>query len=308
MQVRLLGTGAADGWPTAYCRCPSCRSARTSGRLRTPTSALVDDRLLLDLGPEAARQALRAGTDLADVQAVLVTHVHGDHFDPAALLYRSWSNRAPLTIVGPAPVIAAARPWLAPGQESVTLVPVTSGDRLTVAGYDVRVLPADHHAFGECVLYDVTDPAGARLLYATDTGPWEQTFAELAGAELDHAAAHPVRADYGSAHRAWAGEAVEPSGVAHPAASTYGLVLLEETFGERPAERGHHDLASFARAVGALRDWGLADRGTRVVAVHLSHFNPPDLDERLAPLGVEVLDDLALLDVHRVDPATPAGP
>jgi adenosylcobinamide kinase/adenosylcobinamide-phosphate guanylyltransferase len=41
-----------------------------------------------------------------------------------------------------------------------------------VAGYDVRVLPATHAGpeVGPAVLYDLTGPDGARLLWATDTG------------------------------------------------------------------------------------------------------------------------------------------
>lgn len=262
----LLGAGGADGWPTPYCRCPSCRASRAAGELRSPGGALLDGRLLLDLGPEAGRQALRAGTDLAEVHTVLFTHVHSDHCDPAQLLYRGWVTDAPLTVAGPRPVIEACAPWLDPGGSAVTLRTVTAGDVFTVpageadAGeYVVRVLPADHWAFGECVLYDVTAPAGERLLYATDTGPWPAAF---------------------------------PSQTAGLA--PYDLVLLEETFGQRPRGAGHHDLISFAAALADLRSWGLATSGTKILATHLSHHNPPPdvLRRRLARLGAEPAADL----------------
>jgi adenosylcobinamide kinase/adenosylcobinamide-phosphate guanylyltransferase len=70
VDVTLLGTGSADGWPNPFCRCASCRAAGAAGLLRSPTSALVDATILLDCGPEAPRQALRAGADLTGLRAV----------------------------------------------------------------------------------------------------------------------------------------------------------------------------------------------------------------------------------------------
>lgn len=257
MEVVLLGTGSGDGWPNAFCRCDSCLTARESGVLRSPTCALVDGRILLDLGPDVERSALRAGADLVDVEVVLVTHVHEDHCAPAALLHRDWVNQRALTLVGPPAVIAACEPWLDPAGSTVALRAVEAGEDLMLAGYRVRVVPATHEAFGAAVLYDVTGPDGARLLYATDTGPW--TAAALDA--LDSA--------------------------------RFDLVLLEETFGHRTASPGHHDLDSFATAVADLRRVGAVTPQTRVVAVHLSHHNPPqpDLDAALATAGASALPD-----------------
>ena len=258
MTVTLLGTGAADGWPNAFCGCGSCRRAAADGDLRAQTSALVDDRLLLDCGPETPRQALRAGADLAGVEAVLVTHAHPDHFDPAMLLYRSWVCQAPLLVLGPPPVVEACTHWLAPGQQVVALVPVTAGQVLDAAGYRVGVLAAAHGTPGDAVLYDVTGPGGQRLLHATDTAELpEATLDALAGADLD-------------------------------------LLLLEETFGDREDLPGDHlTQPSFARTVTALRERGAVTGRTDVVAVHLSHFNPPrdELERRLAACGARVVSD-----------------
>ena len=57
MRVRMLGTGSSDGWPNPWCTCASCAAARADGVLRGQTSALVDDRLLIDLGPDGVRAA-----------------------------------------------------------------------------------------------------------------------------------------------------------------------------------------------------------------------------------------------------------
>ncbi len=171
MRLRLLGTGAAAGWPNPWCTCASCLAAAASGVVRGQTSVLLDDRLLLDVGAEAPRAAARQGVSLAGVEAVLVGHGHPDHHDVAAWRWRGWSQ-APraLHLVAPPAVAEAARPWLDP---SVTVSVVGPGDVLEVAGHVVRVLPAAHGdaRLGPAVLYDVTAPDGDRLLYAVDTGP-----------------------------------------------------------------------------------------------------------------------------------------
>src|SRR4051812_49743593 len=105
MRVRLLGTGASDGWPNPWCDCASCTAAAAAGIVRGQTSALVDDRLLLDIGPEAPRAALRQGASLQSVDAVLVTHAHPDHHAPPAWMWRGGAGRRP-----PPPPAAPAGP------------------------------------------------------------------------------------------------------------------------------------------------------------------------------------------------------
>ncbi len=248
MRVRLLGTGASNGWPDPWCACASCTAATAQGVLRGQTGALVDDRLLLDLGPELPRAALRQGTSLARVEAVLVTHVHEDHCAPAALMWRGWQDRpVPLQLVGPPAVLDACARRADP---SVLLTGVAAGDRLHVAGYDVLALPAAHGGagVGPPVLYDVTGPDGARLLYATDTGVLPEEAVRLASGRA------------------------------------YDAVLLELS---TMALDTHLDLTTWPQQVARLRACGAVTAATQVVAVHLGHGNPPPdvLDALLASWG-----------------------
>lgn len=260
----LLGTGAADGWPSAWCPKPCCTDLIASSDLRTPTSALIDRRLLIDPGPESPRQAARWNISLAGVTDVLVSHAHHDHLDASFLLHRSWTNDRPLRVVGPKPVIDECRRWLQPGQTTVQLVELTAGKDVTLGPYRIRALPANHEALGEALLYAIAGPDGT-VLWATDTGPWARGAKEmLAGTHLD-------------------------------------LVLLEETYGERGdlvEDQHHHSLATFGQALADLRAWGNADGDTDCVAIHLSHHNPPpellyvklrDLAARAVPDGTPIL-------------------
>lgn len=274
MEVVLLGTGSADGWPNPFCTCASCASLRSEGLVRGQSAALVDRRLLLDCGPEAPRAAARAGLALDSVRHLLLTHAHPDHVGPAALLWRSWAERRePLEVLGPPAALDLLRDWIAPA-DPVVLRPVAAGERHRLDGYDVRVLAAAHGGDGSggAVLYDVASETG-RLLWATDTGPLPaETVAACTGAAFD-------------------------------------LLLMEETFGDRTDHGTEHlDLASFPRQLVRLRDVGAVVESTDVVAVHLGHRNPPTalLSRRLAAWGARTVPDGTVLGVG-VAPAAPGS-
>ena len=255
MQVRVLGSGAADGWPNPWCACASCIAAAAQGVVRGQTSVLVDGRVLVDLGPDGPRAAVRQGLSLNEVELVLVTHGHPDHHLPTAWAWRIWSTGLkPLTVLAPAAVLEQAR-----FDPSVTAVLAAPGDRHELCGYVIEVVAAEHP--GGAVLYAVTGPDGGRLLYATDTGVLPQeTVDALAGGAFD-------------------------------------LVLLE--LAGRPIP-SHLTLDTWPEQVDRLREVGAVTSGTRVLAVHVGHDNPPpdELDRRLAELGARAARDGDLLDTR----------
>lgn len=269
MEILLLGTGSADGWPNPFCRCDSCRSA---AEVRGQTAALVDDALLLDCGPEAPRAAARFGRTLAGVRHILFTHGHPDHVGPAALLMRHWTGAVePLDVVGPPSALDQCRHWVGP-DDPVRFVEVSPGDDVRLGAYRVRVLAAAHGSDigDDAVIYDL-ESVGGRILWATDTGPLPaETHAAVAGARFD-------------------------------------AVFLEETFGLH-TEHGteHHDLPAFSATVAALRSSGAVVSETDIVAIHLSHHNPrePELTATLLDSGARPGHDG---EVVRVGTETPAS-
>jgi adenosylcobinamide kinase/adenosylcobinamide-phosphate guanylyltransferase len=281
MRVTLLGTGSADGWPNPFCACDSCDGERLAGRQRQPSAALVDDLVLIDCGPTAPHAVSALGSSLRDVEHVLITHGHPDHLDPAFLLAREWVGVGhALHVWAPPHALDLCRPWIGPSSP-VVLHEVRPGDAInlpTVRGpYQAVALPAAHSSGNgdeladEAVLYLLTSPDGGRLLYATDT------------AEL-------------------------PPATVQRMAGAVDLVVVDETFGDTIDHgTGHLDLVSLPRLLDGLRRHGAITDRTVVIATHLSHHNPatPVLTQRLAGIGVGVVDDLTTIDTAVPPPPPP---
>ncbi len=281
MRVTTLGTGSADGWPNPFCRCTSCESERAAGRSRRPSAALVDDVILIDCGPTTPH--LPPHLTLAAVEHVLLTHGHPDHLHPAFLLTRDWTHPGTeLHVWGPASAIDLCRDWCGP-DSAVVLHEVRPGMHWTlttsVGDFAVAALEARHaHGDGDihaeqAVLYRVSGPDGASMLYATDTGPFDPVEIGLLPDPLD-------------------------------------VALIDETFGDTTDHgTGHLDLATLPAQLERLRTHGAVDSRTRVLATHLSHHNPPsaDLAARLEAMGVELASDFDVIDTARRQAPAAAG-
>ena len=147
---------------------------------------------IIDPGPSSTLPALRAGLDragiaLADVRAILLTHIHLDHAGAAGTLVREnpalrvyVHERGAPHMVDPAKLVASAtRLW---GDEmdrlwgdmrpvpAGNLVTLRGGERLTAGGRDLDVAytpgPASHHVSyfsADTGIAFVGDTAGVRL-------------------------------------------------------------------------------------------------------------------------------------------------
>ena len=289
MEVLLLGTGAADGWPSPLCACTSCADARRRGDARGPTAALLDGRILLDAGPGVPTALARAGTSLADVHHVIVTHAHYDHLHPALLLNAAWTPLPHrLHVWGPPGAIAECRHWISPAA-AIDLHEIAPGVRAALStpegDWEVIAHAAAHDVpdgadplAAEALLLEVRDPLGTRLLYATDTGPLPAATVAALTAEAD-------------------------------ARGPLDLLLVEETFGDVADHgTGHLDLATLPVELDRLRRAGVVAAGTRIAAIHLGHHNPPvaDLARRLAAWSVHLPADLERIEIG-ADASTQSG-
>ena len=158
MRFTFLGTGAAD-WETPI----------ETGEFRRYTSTLINDDLLID-GTESVSDALPM---LTNVEAMIFTHSHSDHFEASFL-----------SKVAPAEAFAE-RSWATENH----MQPVDAGRAFTAAGYELMPVPSNHSTqrTDEQTLNYIISDGEKRVLYATD-GAWLTNAAYHAiksGAPLD---------------------------------------------------------------------------------------------------------------------------
>ena len=160
MKITFLGTGAAD-WQTPT----------ESGEYRRKTSTLFDGRLLID-GTASIEDSLPI---LRNVEAMLFTHSHDDHYD-AEMLQK----------IAPRKVFCE-RSWA----KEAGALPVDAGRPFSAAGYEILPVKSNHstNRADEQTLGYILNANGKRVFYSTD-GAWITNSAYHAlkdGAPLDAA-------------------------------------------------------------------------------------------------------------------------
>jgi phosphoribosyl 1,2-cyclic phosphate phosphodiesterase len=100
--VTLLGSGCSWGTPKPGCVCRSCRKALEEGApfARKRFGLLVEGRegrLLVDAGPDLKQAMLDEGFSPRDVDAILLTHRHYDHYSGLGE-FRGYKKREPTPV------------------------------------------------------------------------------------------------------------------------------------------------------------------------------------------------------------------
>lgn len=90
MKLQYLGTAAAEGVPALFCHCDTCKYARAhkGKEIRTRSQALLDEKLMLDFGPDTYLHLLANDLDITDLEYCLITHAHEDHIVAEQFGYR----------------------------------------------------------------------------------------------------------------------------------------------------------------------------------------------------------------------------
>lgn len=276
--LTFLGTGAANAFPEAFCHCNNCVRARALGgpSLRKRSSALINDDLLIDLGPDVMTACQIHGRSLINVRYCLQTHPHSDHLDATHLLSRSaeyGTVGTPLLHFYSSRATALRAAWsVARDFEPQTLLDPEIGARLNVqfhviepytpfdAGpYRVIAFPANHDRAMGSQLYAIARE-GRTLFYGTDT------------AALDE--------------EVWAGF--------HRLGLRFDLVILDHTYGPHQKPDGHLSALEVSAYAARMRVEGLLSDGARILGTHIAHEgNPPhpELSAYAALHGYEIAYD-----------------
>lgn len=280
MRLRFLGTAAAEGHPNPFCDCGHCRAARRKGgkSLRRRSSALIDDVLLIDPGPDLIAAALHDGFSLVGLRYCVQTHEHADHQDASHFFARApmcsveghgrleyWATAGALAKAAAERGIAAPGGFLDPATAdrwNLTARVLEPFRSYEIGPYRVRTVRADHDPKLTPLLF-LIERNGRCLFYATDTGDLPpETWEDLAARAREGVRVH--------------------------------VVAMDHTFGLDRRVQGHMNWEQFTEQAARLREIGLLADGARLFAHHIAHHsNPPheELCAFAAARGYEVAYD-----------------
>jgi phosphoribosyl 1,2-cyclic phosphate phosphodiesterase len=278
MIITFLGTAAANAYPEAFCRCDNCERARALGgpSLRKRSAALVNDDLLIDLGPDIMTASNMHGRPLSRVRYCLQTHAHADHLDTSHLLSRSPGYGvvgAPRLHFYASPgTVQRAAQLLERDCAPASLLDREVGERLnleihqiealqsfTIGRYQVTAFPANHDPTVDPLLYAV-EADGRRIFYGTDTATLPE--------------------------ETWQGF--------HRRKLRFDVVILDHTYGPDEPGSDHLSARQFIEHVARMREEDLLTDQARAFATHIAHEgNPvhPELVGFAARHGYEIAYD-----------------
>lgn len=258
MKIQFLGTSASPSTPLPFCHCPFCTTARRVGgkNLRRRSSIIINDDLLVDLGPDIMGASYEYKIDLSRISICLQTHAHEDHFDPEMIISRhagyGTDIAKDLLLVGSRETLEAMDAAIGrrcdygsifeskvQADLRIGLLPAAPFTPYQVGDYRVTGLPANHGPRRQgCFLFKI-EYMGKCLFYGTDTSV---IFAEV----WDHLETTRTRLD---------------------------LVILDYTYGigydSKPAD--HLGAKDFIEHVQRFRKSGLLKDNGEVYATHISH-------------------------------------
>jgi ribonuclease Z len=200
-------------------------SASTPTAARGTSATLIargGDRWLVDCGEGTQRQLLRSGIGLVDIDAILLTHLHGDHYLGLPGILKTFALRErekPLTIVGPPGLNAlfkALRQVFGRVTYDLTLQEVEAGLALEAEGARIEAFPTSH----------TVPSTGFALTEAERPGAFDVAAARALGV--------PEGPDFGALQQGRpvttpAGREVRPNEVLGPARSGRTVVLTGDT-------------------------------------------------------------------------------
>ena len=135
MKILFLGTGAAD-WPI--------EKKENMTEFRRLSSALIDDVLLIDPGPQVLNALNESGRNVKEVKYIINTHEHSDHF-----------------------CVETVKPLETNGAK---LFKLSDGDVKTIGDYTVCAYKANHSTCPNTVHFIITD--GEKTLFYGLDGAW----------------------------------------------------------------------------------------------------------------------------------------
>lgn len=251
MKITMLGT-AAIGYPLTFCNCDNCKEARIKrGKsIRKRASVLINDDLLIDLGPDTQTAMTMYEKDMGRVKYLLQTHIHTDHYDEGLLCaripYMAMYNHPKLEIYAH-PNCLKIMSDRVNQYENADIISeegskklkvhsniINAGDVVEFGNYKVKAIETTHDIKNGALLY-VINQDNKNIFYATDTPALtENALAQLKGIRLD-------------------------------------VVIMDHTFGNVDYSFSHLNEKLFIEQINILKAIGCVDKNTKVYGTHISH-------------------------------------
>lgn len=249
MKLHFLGTAAAEGWPALFCKCDNCERARkTKGKnYRSRAQVLIDDKLMMDFGPDSFYHMMKYDLDFSEVEQVLLTHSHTDHFYSTELILRALPyaydrDQNKMTVYGNEKCHWMFLRTLETEDDSqnmrncVGFEEIRAFQTFSIPGYEITPLKAVHDPKEECLIFIIRNDAGKTYLYGNDTAYFpEETWEALQGIYFD-------------------------------------CITLDCTLGKDDTLKSSHmGLYANRLVVKRLKEMGCIDANTSVIITHFSH-------------------------------------
>lgn len=260
MKITFLGTAAATSFPLTFCRCKNCEDARKyKGKsIRKRSSLLIDDKILIDLGPDFITSLNMYHKDITKIKYVLQTHPHSDHFDAGHFVTR-WTEYA--TINAPHLNIVASEKCFNKMSEmiknnenidifnakwqkdlNISITQLRHSQSIKLEDYTITAVESLHDTNQGSLLY-LIEKDNKKLLYATDTTPFSKKALNLLKSQkLD-------------------------------------CLILDHTYGNVENCDGHLNKKQFLEELEKLSNLQAITKTTKIYATHISHEGCPYHEE-----------------------------
>jgi phosphoribosyl 1,2-cyclic phosphate phosphodiesterase len=272
MKITFLGTAAAEGIPSPFCMCSTCRHARIhpDRNLRRRSSILINNDLLIDAGPDLFSACAHLGLSLNELKYLAVTHSHFDHFYPHNFEIRSRryvkDETLPelLLVAGPSALQLLDQIGIQDQDLKLKRIPFLPLKEVVLPPYTIKSIAASHAPqLGDAMNYIISDGV-IKVLYAVDTG----IFHETVWSTLEN--------------------------------TQFQIIIIESTNGHKKTSKNHLNFEGLEFMLKRLQDIGSLTSTSRVYATHFSHLaNPPHetLEQSLATLNITCAYDGLVLEL-----------
>lgn len=177
MKIQFLGTAAAEGFPAVFCNCKYCENVRSLGKkyFRTRSQALIDGKLLIDMPPDTYYHFLQHNIRGDQIESVIFTHSHSDHFyfkelDMRGAGYGKNMQVNNLNVLVPNDGLKIINELGTHAKNTINVLTAVPYKTITLGDYQLAPLPARHgHGKISANIY-LIKKGEKTFLYGHDTG------------------------------------------------------------------------------------------------------------------------------------------